>query len=139
MLRLRREHLDEIRSHVSSVYPEEGCGLLVGRVVNGVREVGRIVPMKNVYNGSRRNRYSIDPLEYVKVENEASGRNEVVLGVYHSHPDYPAVPSNYDLEHAVPEFTYVIVSISGKEVRGISAWRLNDVLRQFEVEDMSIE
>lgn len=111
----------------------------MGRVVNGVREVGRIVPMRNVFNGSRRNRYSIDPLEYVKVESEAMRLGEVVLGVYHSHPDYPAVPSSYDLEHAVPEFTYVIVSISGREVKGISAWRLNEVVRQFEIEDMSVE
>ncbi|MCX8203630.1 MAG: M67 family metallopeptidase [Nitrososphaeria archaeon] len=139
MIRLKRAHVEEMRSHLASVYPEEGCGLLVGRVVNGVREVERLVPMRNVYNGSRRNRYSIDPLEYVKVEREAAERGEVVLGVYHSHPDYPAVPSSHDLEHAVPEFTYVIVSISGRDVKGISAWRLDEVLRRFEVEDMSIE
>jgi proteasome lid subunit RPN8/RPN11 len=138
MIRIPRSLLEKMLEHLIRAYPEEGCGLLVGRVVNGVRVVEKVVPMRNAFNGTKRTRYSMDPLEYMAVEREEAQRGRIIIGVFHSHPDYPAIPSAYDLEHAFPEFTYVIASISGREVKGLAAWRLNEVLRRFEQEPMEI-
>ena len=141
MIRIPREVLDSLSKHLISTYPEEGCGLLVGTINAGVKEVIEAIPVKNVYagtSGSKRNRYSIDPLEYMRIENEVSNRGQAVLGVFHSHPDAPAVPSAYDKEHAVPTFSYLIVSIRGGKVEEVAAWQIDEVNDRFVQEQLEI-
>lgn len=80
----------------------------------------------------------IDPMEYMRVEDEATARGDMVVGVYHSHPDAPAIPSNYDHLHAVPFLSYVIMSISRGKVVEISAWLLNEVTWRLERDVLEI-
>lgn len=138
VVKIPRKIVDEMSRHALETYPEEGCGLLVGVINSGVREVVKCVPMPNVYVGSRRNRYSIDPLAYMKIEDEEYRNGLMVLGVFHSHPDAPAAPSRYDQEHAVPSFIYIILSVKGGAIREIAAWRINDSTWNFEEEQIEI-
>lgn len=132
MIRIPRRVLEKLSRDVSQQYPEEACGLLIGRLNSGVRVVNYHRPMKNVYVGERSRRFLINPLEYMQVEDEAALRGEVVLGVYHSHPDAPAIPSNYDHLHAVPFLAYLILSVSRGKVVEVSAWLLDEVTWRLE-------
>jgi len=87
---------------------------------------------------SARNRYLIDPLVYMKIEREADKRGMDVLGIYHSHPDVAARPSQFDLDHAWPNFSYLIVSVvKGKAVES-NSWRLRDDRSAFDQEAVEI-
>lgn len=87
---------------------------------------------------SARNRYLIDPLIYMKIERDADKRGLQVLGIYHSHPDVAARPSQFDLDHAWPNFSYLIVSMAkGKAVES-NSWRLRDDRSAFDQEPVEI-
>ena len=126
MLKIPRRVLDEVRSSVALSYPDEGCGLLVGRRAGDISYVEYMAATKNVYEGPRRTRYSIDPIEYLRIEEKALSEGREVVGIFHSHPDAPASPSQYDVEHAVPGLSYVILSVRLGEPREIKCWKLND-------------
>lgn len=141
MLRIPRSVLKKLMAHVESTYPEEGCGLLIGRIDGGIRVVTDCVPTANSYSGSsgsRRNRYAIDPLEYMRIEDSVSRNGMSVLGVFHSHPDVPAVPSKYDREHAFPLFSYLIVSVRRGKTEQVMAWRLDEVTWEFVEESLEV-
>ncbi|MEM0381508.1 MAG: M67 family metallopeptidase [Nitrososphaerota archaeon] len=138
MIRVPRRVVDQLSSDASRRYPEEACGLLIGRLDSGVRIVTRHMPVKNSYMGERNRRYLIDPFEYMRIEDEAAQMGEMVVGVYHSHPDAPAIPSSYDHLQAVPFLTYVIISVSRGKVIEISAWFLNEVTWKLERESMEV-
>src|SRR5574340_1536145 len=91
------EMLRRIRREAERAYPEEGAGFLLGTAANP-RVVLEIVPSRNKgIGGTRRNRYLIDPDDYLNAELKADGLNMELLGVFHSHPDHPAEPSTLDL------------------------------------------
>ncbi len=138
VVRIPRKIIEEMSLHAVNTYPEEGCGLLIGVTNSGVREIIKCIPMPNVYAGPRHNRYSIDPLEYMKIEDQQYRDGLMVLGVFHSHPDAPAVPSTYDQEHAVPTFSYVILSVRKGRVEEIAAWRMDESTWRFEEEQLEI-
>ncbi len=138
VIRIPSKIISEMSMHALKTYPEEGCGLLIGVVNSGIKEVIKCIPMNNVYTGSRRNRYSIDPLEYMRIEDEAYKNGYMVLGIFHSHPDAPAIPSKYDQEYAAPLFIYVILSIRNGRVAEIAAWRVAESTWEFEQESLEI-
>lgn len=116
-------------------YPHEGCGLLLGRWKGESKEVLEIRPVENARPDSRENRYLIRPSEIVEVEREARGRGLDIVGFYHSHPDAPACPSRYDLEHAAwPGYSYVIVSIENGRAAEMKSWTLRDDRSAFDPE-----
>lgn len=138
MIKLPRNILDEISSDVLKRYPEEACGLLIGKFDSGVRIVNCHVPVKNSYIGERNRRYLIDPLEYMRVEDEVSSRGDMIVGVYHSHPDAPAIPSSFDNLNAIPFLGYVILSVSRGRVVEASAWLLDEVSWKLERDFLEI-
>jgi proteasome lid subunit RPN8/RPN11 len=99
-----------IRRHGEETYPHECCGALVGRE-DGVTEV---VALPNTTEEGPRRRFLVRPSDYREAEKRASELGGELLGFYHSHPDHPARPSQYDLDHAWPTFAYVIVSVLGQ-------------------------
>ncbi len=103
----------EIVNHLENVYPEEGCGLLLG-VIEENYLVNNLYPMENVWEnkGERKNRYALSPIEWLKAERRADAENLLILGIYHSHPDYPPYLSSFDLERAWEGYVYLIVRIS---------------------------
>lgn len=111
-LRVRAEHWAAICRHGEETYPHECCGILLGRTVGETREVAEVVRMRNANTESPRNRFDFEPKEHLAVQRRAHERGLEVVGFYHSHPDHPARPSQFDLDHAAwPGYSYVIVSI----------------------------
>lgn len=115
--------LDEVEAHALEAYPEECCGLLIAtggkRVVDSAR-------MKNEYSGPKHDRYHIDPLELYRADRAASQRGLLVAGIYHSHPDYPATLSRFDLDHAFPWYSYLVLSVGKGGTNDRRLWIPNE-------------
>jgi proteasome lid subunit RPN8/RPN11 len=126
-LKLMSGLADAIRRHGRETYPNECCGALIG-LESVVRHV---TPLPNTTEEGARRRFLIRPSDYTFVETEAKRLNQELLGFYHSHPDHPARPSEYDLDHAFPFFWYVIVSVQNGQPETMTVWRLADDRSQF--------
>ena len=132
-MRERGLHLPEavasdIRRHGEETYPHECCGALVGRE----GRVAAAVALPNTTEEGPRRRFLVRPSDYVLAERRASELGGELLGFYHSHPDHPARPSQYDLDHAWPTFAYVIVSVASGAARDITVWWLKEDRSTFE-------
>jgi len=119
---------DEIRRHGEETYPHECCGALVGR---GNR-VEATVALPNTTEEGPRRRFLVRPSDYRLAEERGRELGGELLGFYHSHPDHPARPSQYDLDHAWPTFAYVIVSVASGQAGDITVWWLKDDRSIFE-------
>ena len=118
---------DEIARHGEATFPDECCGALLGREIEGVRVVERLLPIENVWDeAERRRRFMIDGRTVMRVEREAARDGLLVLGYYHSHPDAPARPSEFDREWALPWNTYLIASILAGRYDRLTGWQLKD-------------
>ena len=130
MLRLSHSDYDSLRRHGEETYPNECCGALIGSD-GDVKAVHHVSPLPNNTEEGARRRFLIRPSDYKFVEEEAKRLSQELLGFYHSHPDHPARPSQYDLDHAFPFFWYVIVSIQQAQPEKMTVWRLADDRSQF--------
>ena len=120
-----KDILNDIRRHGEETYPEECCGFLIGRMGRDGNEVQAARRAVNRNEGRRNDRYIISPDDYRAAEKAAADMNLDVVGMYHSHPDHPARPSQTDLETATfPGYTYVIVSIQHGRAADLTAWSL---------------
>jgi proteasome lid subunit RPN8/RPN11 len=113
---------DAIRNHGRETYPNECCGALIGK--DGV--VTEAFPLPNTTEEGPRRRFLIRPQDYRDAERRAAASGAELVGFYHSHPDHPARPSAYDLDHAWPFFAYVIVSVREGEPKEMYSWRLRE-------------
>lgn len=139
MLRLSKDVLTRIHAHGEQAYPEEGAGFLLGSD-GAERAVKAILPLANSReDAARHNRYLITPEDYLKAELEADRLGLSLIGVFHSHPDHPNRPSEFDRDWAQPFFSYIITSVeSGKAIESRS-WRLVEDRSQFEEEKIQIK
>jgi proteasome lid subunit RPN8/RPN11 len=115
-----------IHQHAKEAYPEECAGAIVGMDVGEMKIVVDVWRAENVHEDERSRRFLIEPLKIKEFEERASERDMDVLGFYHSHPDHPAEPSEYDREHAWPYYSYVIASVSAENVEEMRSWVLKD-------------
>ena len=107
-------------------FPDECCGFFFGSEdARGNRLVTHVLVVNNAKQGDKRRRFEISPKDYLKAEQFAGENDLQLLGVYHSHPNHPAIPSETDRLSAQPYFSYIIVSVYDKQVRDIRSWRLN--------------
>lgn len=128
----------QIATHGEAVYPEEGVGFLLGED-GDKRQVKAILILKNAREeGTRRDRYLISPLDYLHGEQEAALLGLDVIGVFHSHPDHPNQPSEFDREWALPWFTYLITRIQAGKASSSRAWQLSEDRAYFEEERLLI-
>ncbi len=134
MLRLRPEHRGAIAAHAEDSYPLECCGFLLGRAADELKVVEQIRRAENRRQDSPRNRFEIEPGDFLEAESEGRARGFEVLGFYHSHPDASPLPSDYDREHAWPWYTYLIVPVVGGRAGLPSAWILKDSRDSFDEE-----
>jgi len=119
--------LEHLRRHGEENYPREGVGFLLGRDHDGAREAVRALPQANrAPEASQARRYEIAPADVMATEIEAEKAGLEVLGIFHSHPDHPPVPSATDLEAALPWYSYVITSIEQGRAMQSRSWRLSD-------------
>ena len=138
ILRLRAREMASMHSHLTSAYPEEGCGVMLGMEGEGAREVRRVIGFENQREDSRQNRYLIAPEQFLAADKEARAAGLDVLGFFHSHPDHPARPSDFDREHAWPYYSYLIVSLAHGTVTDTRSWQLTDDRLRFEPETLEL-
>lgn len=138
MIHLAENFREEIAVHGERDYPYECCGLLLGSFENqGVKIVRAIYPISNAREESaKRNRFLIRPEELMRGERYAQSKELDVLGFYHSHPDHPAVPSQYDLEHAWPVYSYIVVSVHAGQVLELRSWEMKPDRTEFIEEEV---
>jgi proteasome lid subunit RPN8/RPN11 len=126
LLKLESEFIDRIREHARHSYPEECCGFLFGYSDGEVKHVSDLHELTNSSGDNRSRRYVITPEEYRTAEIWAEGKGLEVLGLYHSHPDHPSRPSQFDIDHALPWWSYIIIAVDKGIPSVISSWILND-------------
>ena len=129
-LMLSDDVIASIRAHGRETYPDECCGALIGS--DG--RVTEALALPNTTEDGPRRRFLVRPGDYRAAEAHAAATSGELLGFYHSHPDHPAVPSQYDLDHAWPLFSYVIISVREGEPQEVRSWRLRDDRSQFDEE-----
>jgi len=111
MLTITPEIRDQIQSHAAGTYPHECCGVLVGRSTPDGRVAVSAHPTANLNTARAHDRFELDPRDYMRIDREAREAGLDIIGIYHSHPDHPAQPSETDLAAAWPGYSYVIVSV----------------------------
>ena len=130
---LSAEQVQTIEREGSAAYPNECCGIMYGRDVGNERRVERLETVANAFEaGKQYHRFSITPQNLMAAEKSAARERLLVLGFYHSHPDHPARPSEYDRQHGWPFYSYVIVAIAKRQPGAMTSWVLNEVTEQFE-------
>jgi proteasome lid subunit RPN8/RPN11 len=133
MLALSAQIREAIARHGAETYPHECCGALIGR--DGV--VVEAFALPNTTEEGPRRRFLVRPNDYREAERRATESGSELLGFYHSHPDHPARPSQYDLDHAWPFFSYVIVSVRAGVAEEMTSWRLRDDRSAFDEEKLT--
>jgi len=126
-----------IRRHGAAAYPYECCGALIGRQADGFVEIVEATELENVTEEGPRRRFRVSPTDYRQSEARARELGAELLGFYHSHPDHPAQPSQYDLDHAWPNFSYVIVAVANGEAGDLRSWRLRPDRSAFDEESIA--
>ncbi len=144
---LTPEQILSIRTHAESTYPEECCGLLLGRVTGGVKTLVEVWPTDNAWSAeaednwpeekglTERRRYAIRPADMLRAMKHGRDRTLEIIGIYHSHPDCPAVPSECDRTMAWPQYSYIIVSVQQGSSEDLRSWSL-DAEGNFQAEEI---
>ncbi len=131
--------LSQIHSHGESAYPEEGAGLMLGRSNSEDREVIDLLFLDNAReDGARHNRYLITAEDMLRGEQEAERLGLSIVGIFHSHPDHPNIPSDFDREYAIPWYSYLITSVQNGRAVESRCWRLKEDRSGFDPEDVLI-
>ena len=138
MIAFEEQHADEMRQHGERDYPFECCGLMLGQFAEGRKVVVATYPISNAREEeSKRNRFLILPEELMRGEKFAREKGLDVVGFYHSHPDDRAVPSRYDLEHAWPTYSYVVVSVEQGKAVDLRSWEMESDRSRFNEEEIT--
>lgn len=138
-IKVNSEHLDQIRKHGEKTYPHECCGFLLGTRLGETNVLGEVYPAENERQESRETRYLITPEQSKRADEYARGRRLGVIGYYHSHPDHPAAPSAYDLDHSCwPGESYIIVAVEQGKSAALNSFTKPDYT-SFEQEEILIE
>jgi len=128
MLLLSSELEKNIRMDGEAAYPNECCGIILGEIGDdGTKNAKRTVAINNSgEDGERYHRFLITPEDMLRAEQLARTEKLEVIGFYHSHPDHPSAPSGYDKDHALPFYSYVIVSVDVGKAQVLTSWELTD-------------
>jgi proteasome lid subunit RPN8/RPN11 len=139
-LEISKELLEGIHRHGEGAYPDEGAGFLLGAGQGERRQVKSILPLDNSgVDGARHNRYLLTPQDFLRGEQEAARQGLDLLGVFHSHPDHPNQPSEFDREWAMPWFSYIITSVQAGKAAGSRSWRLEEDRSRFFEEVIEVD
>mgnify|MGYP001615915388 CR=1 FL=1 len=137
-----KKHLENIRKHAIGEFPNECCGILGGSLKDKTVEEIIIIhnrfdeSEKNRFEESKHNRFAISPLDFKKADEQLRKTNQEIIGFFHSHPNHDGVPSQYDLDHALPIYSYIIISIKNKKFDHIRSWVLKNDRSKFMEEEI---
>jgi proteasome lid subunit RPN8/RPN11 len=152
VIKLNSHHLLKIQTYAERIYPEECCGLLFGQRCGDVKSLIEVLPTENSWDdevadafqviegsaqleSSKRSRFSIAPVVMLKAQKDARARRLDIIGIFHSHPDHPAVPSEFDRAIAWQQYSYIIVSVQQGKACDLKSWSLDDN-HQFQPENI---
>ena len=140
---ISRHLAEKIRAQAAETYPHECCGALLGRDSEATdpqvsREVLGVFPLVNRRDDSPRNRFLVTAEDVLDADRAAQSQGLEVIGWYHSHPDHPARPSQYDQDHSWPWYSYIIVSVQNGSAQEMTSWRLSDDRQAFAAEGIEI-
>ena len=134
--------LTEMRAHGRATYPEECCGFLIGTAADSTPSSARAIldveRAGNEFSGERRRRFLIPPEELRSVERRLERTDRAVVGFYHSHPDHPARPSQFDQDHAWPWYTYLVLSVTVSDTPDVGAFELDPDSARFREVRLSV-
>lgn len=122
----KKEYIERMQTWLEENYPHEACGFFTGSEAGEDREIQDLWSVHNNSTENLRRRFVIDPLDYIKAEQKADDAETNLLGLFHSHPDHPAFPSEHDLAAAQPYFSYVIASVVDGKLGDVRSFRLGD-------------
>lgn len=139
MISLNEEHIKQIEAHGERSFPHECGGMLIGHFdAEAGKSVVELLPMENAMaEAEQHNRVLILPKDVLKAERYAREKKLDVVGYYHSHPDHPARPSQFDLDHALPVWTYIIVSVEAGKAVDVRAWEMENDRSKFNEEEIT--
>lgn len=138
MLKIKKEVYEVILSHVKRSYPYECCGVLVGHIHQELKSAVDSRPIENLNRERAQDRFNMDPVGFLRVEKEIAPKGLEIVGIYHSHPDHPPMPSQTDFQFAWPVYSYVIVAIAQGDQIETRNWCLNDEASAFVEEAFEI-
>lgn len=138
MLKIPLSCLEKIKKQSEEGYPFEICGFLIGKnnYVENIREVSEIFQVENRNKERAKDRFDISPKDYMNVEEYADSKGFQIVGIYHSHPDHPDIPSKTDLMYALEDLSYIIVSVKRGVADNYRSWYLKD--GEFEEEQVEL-
>ena len=138
-LNISSELFQRIQAHGEAAYPDEGAGLLLGVVSQAGRQVYDLLEFDNAREDSaRHNRYLLTAQDYLFGEQKAARLGLEVIGVFHSHPDHPEDPSEFDREWATPWLSYIITRVRSGRAETSRSWQLKEDRSQFEEELITV-
>jgi proteasome lid subunit RPN8/RPN11 len=140
MIVLTEQQIAGINRHGETEYPNECCGAVLGRFEDGKKTAHEILPISNKREDSaKHNRFLIRSQEFLYCEKTARKAELEIIGFYHSHPDHPAEPSQYDLDHALPVYSYIIVAVAAGKADKMTSWELQHDRTKFLEEPINKE
>ncbi len=137
-------HLDKqlqayIFEQMEGTYPNEGGGFLLGKAVGNDVIIKDITQVENVFEEEEQyHRYAMTPQDWMRLEDEADEKGLLLVGYYHSHPNAPAIPSEFDRDHALPNFVYIITSVQDGKAVDMRVWKLKSDRSAFDDEVLTI-
>ena len=138
-LEISADLLKQMHVHGESAYPGEGAGFMLGNSSADLRVVTAILELPNAREESaQHNRYLLTPQDMLRSEQEAARLALNVIGVFHSHPDHPNQPSEFDRQWAMPWFSYIITSVNDGKATASRSWRLTDDREKFIEEKIEV-
>ena len=138
-LKIGRRHVELLKAYGAESYPNECCGFLLGKQVNGDKEVISTFPSNNASASAEQyHRFLITPQAYLECEKFARSKDLDIIGFYHSHPNAAARPSSYDIEHGWPWYSYVIVSVKNSKADDVTSWTLREDRSKFNPEKLVV-
>lgn len=139
-LGLPQELVDQIHAHAEAHYPNEGAGLLLGAVQENLRQVTQLILLDNTFEANERyHRYQISPQDMLDAQQFADSHDLDIVGVFHSHPDHPAEPSEFDRQWALPWFSYLITRVEQGLAKESRSWLLDPDRQRFAEQPVEVQ
>jgi len=138
-LEIAQSQIAEIAQTGVKAFPEEACGLLIGRITDRAWHVESVIPAEKIAAASERHhRYTIDPKVFLHTQRTAEAAGLEVVGFFHSHPNHPATPSTFDRERAWGSYVYVIVHVTPNGAQETTAWELvGEAMTPVKIDDLT--
>ena len=139
-IKLNRNLQNQIFEQMEGTYPNEGGGFLLGEANHEGIVIKEITQVENVFEeGEQYHRYAMTPQDWMRLEDQADEKGLTLVGYYHSHPNSPAIPSDYDRDHALPNFVYIITSVQEGKAVDMRVWKLKTDRSAFDTETLIVE